>query len=320
MKTGSCHPQLRIASCAINLVTDASNIERYWRTTFVQWVKDEGESTAVTATLQLQLVKQLPALPDETPYFIDTRTHILEAYQRPDGGILLHFFDGGLIEISADTRHITGQITANLFRTGAIDDVTLVSLAPFLRSQGIYLLHAAGVVYHDKAVLFVGQSHSGKTTTCLNLVLNGWQLLANDVVLIQQQADGIVALPLPDMISLRPKTADLLPQLLPLLPTPLPTTFHAGSIVNNNWAKPAPIVAICFPKITPQAHSQLTPLPQMIMLAHLLEESLDAWDTRSLATHTQCLSNLTRQAGGYQLILGHDVASFPTWFTEQILG
>ena len=310
---------LTLGSCTVGLRSTNKRVQTYWKWLFADWLRPLANEA--DAILNVEVVEPHPFGRDDEPYFVDKRTQILEAYHLEQGRILLHFFQGGVFEISADRRTVTGTITNAIFDSGVIDDITLVTLSAFLRTQGIYTLHASGVTYQDQAVLFVGQSFSGKTTTCLNLALNGWGLLANDVVLLQAVEGKIVALPLPDIVSLRPKTVELLPQLKTILPETHPTremTFHAGEVTRYQWADPAPVTRLCFPKIGATSEHQSAPQLSAIALARLLEESLDAWDLQAIAAHTRFLSTLTAQAASYDVTLGSHVANFPNWFATSI--
>ena len=50
----------------------------------------------------------------------------------------------------------------------------------FLRSKGVSLLHAAAIAFEDKAALLVGKGGSGKSTTALQCLANGFDYLADD--------------------------------------------------------------------------------------------------------------------------------------------
>jgi hypothetical protein len=67
-----------------------------------------------------------------------------------------------------------------------------VCAALLLGRLGRALLHAAAVVGADgRAWLLVGDSHAGKTSTCVNLIRAGWDWLADDHVVVMGGADGV---------------------------------------------------------------------------------------------------------------------------------
>jgi hypothetical protein len=77
---------------------------------------------------------------------------------------------------------------------GAAADLYLmltVTAALLLNRQGRALVHGAAVVDPDgRAWLLVGDSHSGKSTTCANLMRGGWGYLADDQVVLSPGAGG----------------------------------------------------------------------------------------------------------------------------------
>ncbi len=285
---------------------------------------------APQAPVQLKVVfhhgRYLPKLPEGDPIYVDERvdaygrTHcILEAYADGDA-TLLFFLDGGIVRLPSDeeagVRTATVWIVDNIFVSGRFEDVVLVTLQPQLRRFGVYTIHAAGAVKDGQALLFVGGSGSGKTTTCLNLVLNGWQMLSNDVVILRDGPDGVYAWPVPDTITLRPKTATLLPQIesYPIGEQSVPNivlptdSLPAHRLVNGNWAAPTRVKAICFPSITGEPTTTVSAYMQAIALAVLMQESADRWDADALEAHSDMLYRACQQADCVQVHLGHDMA------------
>ena len=75
-------------------------------------------------------------------------------------------------------------------RAEVLAALTVVS-ALLLGARGAALVHAAGVVGADgRCWLLLGDSHSGKTSTCVNLIRAGWDWLADDHVVLRSGADG----------------------------------------------------------------------------------------------------------------------------------
>lgn len=290
-----------------------------------------AESTAADFHFHLHLVKTLPPRPSGPPRFSDAvatqgDAHVLDTYAGPDGQTILHFLDGGLVHVpsaaSPAPMTVRGWITRSIFDTGRFHDVILVSLAPLLRRYGSYLVHAAAVSNEQRALLLVGPSGSGKTTTALALQRAGWQLLSNDVVLLQRQRAQIAALPVPDQITLRPHTRVLLPHLAALATHPgventllPPGTIATRHVLGGEWGQAAPVAAICFPQVRQPTHSRLAPLARSVALARLLEESLDCWDETTLPGHVGMLAELCEQAPSFHLGLGTDVGALSALLT-----
>jgi hypothetical protein len=67
-------------------------------------------------------------------------------------------------------------------------DPWLLSLVWLQREQGRYALHASAVARGDQGLLIAGESGSGKSSTALSLIHQGWDWLADDVVLLEPGA------------------------------------------------------------------------------------------------------------------------------------
>jgi hypothetical protein len=262
-------------------------------------------------TLSLQMVAVLPPAPNQSPIFADPRG-IVDVYAEA-ADHLLHFHSGALVRLG--NGQAEGAITEEAIVRGHLEDVTYTALAPLLRARGYYLLHAFAAAREGQAILLCGGSGSGKTTTGANLLLNGWQLLANDVALLQEREGAVYALPTPGPLRVRPPTLFLLPELRyrrgqPHAPTA--SYIFSGDAVSDGWASPAPVSVLYFAQLEPGAsQSQLRPLSRAVALAHLLEESVDRWDEAALPGHVALLQRLAEQAAIYRLHLAPDVERLP---------
>lgn len=276
--------------------------------------------------LQFELIGQLPDLPAAPPIFVDESEKIevglISVYALPSESLLIYYHDGAMVELSPGSECIQGKITAQALAHGRLEDITFTSLAPALRRQGLYLVHAFAASKNGRALLLIGTSGSGKTTTGLNLLLHGWRLLANDVLMLKAEQDGIVALPTPGGINIRPQTISQLPQLQTLFPTgKLPAESVALSsheLIKGRWSEPAQAAWLCFPHITHQPATSLSAQSRAVGLARLMEESIDRWDETAVPDHIAFLETLCRQTAVFDLQLGQDFAEI-TGRIEEIL-
>lgn len=270
---------------------------------------------------QISLVEELPSIAEKR-IFVD-----LAYGPEPAIGQLsvygsrhifsLVFQDCAVITLSPGTRStdepvvIQGVTTPALWQSGRLEDVLFTSLAPVLRRRGYYLMHAFAASREDRAVLFVGPSGSGKTTVGLSLIQQGWQFLANDVVLLQQKGQAVYALPTPNGISLSPRTAELVPGLSGLIGRTSDRDgtkrYVAASRIVSTWGQAAAVKRIIFPRVGRQMHCQMSPTTSAVSLARLMESSLDRWDRECIPTHLDLLTRLCRQASISELSLGKDL-------------
>lgn len=298
---------VRLGTLTVALDGDVAPLREAWEQLFAGW----QSTAAAELTLSLRMAATLPPAPDHTPVFADPRG-IVDVYA--DGAHhILHFHSGALVRLGDGEAE--GTITATAVANGHLEDVTYTSLAPLLRARSYYLLHAFAAARDGQAILLCGGSGSGKTTTGANLLLNGWQLLGNDVVLLQERESVVHALPTPGPLRVRPPTLFLLPALRHRRGEPhAPTSSYIfpGDAISNGWASAAPVSALYFAQIEDGAsQSELRPLPRAVALAHLLEESVDRWDEAALAGHLALLERLAGQAAIYRLHLAPDVEQLP---------
>ncbi len=301
----------QLGSVWIQLNSPDRPIRQGWAALFADWAGALPARPAIA--LDFSLVTTLPP-PPPVPLLFQHPWTKLAVYQ-PGNLWELRFPGRAVIQIPVDqpnqTVQIIGQLTAPAAETTQLEDITFTALAPCLRRQGWYLVHAFAVTRESHSCLLVGPSFSGKTTTGLRLVLAGWQLLGNDLVLVQNRPEGVYALPTPGQIRIRPGTLSLLPQLLPTIDQ----NFPDGSAVLNRTAfsppsisRPVRVTHVIFPQVQPDTQSVFTNLSQGVTFARLAEESLDRWDTTTFDAHLDCLQKLSSQAAGISLTLGRDAA------------
>lgn len=311
----------------ILLRSSDGRIRRLWQRLFQGWVHSDGPRTGEPhICLELERVSALPSLPDAPPFFTDEHTQpegagVLSVYQDADDFVTLAFQQGAAVSVSlySGTQDhapvASGLITDAALEHGCLEDITFTSLAPLLRRRNYYLVHAFAASKDGRALLIVGPSGSGKTTTGLSLLLHGWKLLANDVLLLEERPDGVYALPTPGEIGIRPGTLELLPPLRSWLGRRQPIdgayTLSGAEAVRGKWSEAVPIAAVCFPEIEKREVSVAHPEKAAVVLARLMEESVDRWDRAMLSRHMSLLQTVSQQAQAYTLRLGADVIELP---------
>jgi hypothetical protein len=320
---------LRLHRVLIHLQSDNELIKSCWQQLFAGWPSLDdtyGHKRPADVCLRLTLTNTLPILPDDPPFFTndDMRSEgvgLLSVYDRSGDDVLLHFLDGALVTVPlylekpSSIPTITGFITEAAIDHGRFEDITFTSLAPLLRRQDYYLVHAFAASKDGQAVLIVGPTNSGKTTTGLSLLMGGWKLLSNDILLLEQRPEGVYALPTPGGFSIRPFSLTLLPALEAIInDTPLIQgryNLTNQQLAGDIWSESARVSIIYFPQIEDEISTGWQPVSRGICLALLMEESIDHWDRAMFSTHVDMLKNLCQQTTPYTLHLGQDIKQLP---------
>jgi hypothetical protein len=315
----------------IDLQADDPAVLHYWERLLENWhdlapdarpdpAGGPGEQASVTLATSLR--KSLPEPPSGRPVFtgrawgLDETVGQLSVYDERDQFVFC-FDIGARVEVpkvpgaSGDVR-IPAQITTGPLVAGRLADILFTSLAPVLRRRGYYLLHGFAAAHEGRAILLVGRSGSGKTTAGLALLAEGWQYLANDVVVLRRMQDKVIALPAPGGFTVTALSLRLLPwlpgRMTHLSGDELAKKYvPAGSIIQS-WAPSAPVGGLYFPAVTPSEATSRRSVTKAVALARLIENSVDSWDHESIPAHVELLDLLTVQADSYDLRLGHNVA------------
>jgi hypothetical protein len=85
-----------------------------------------------------------------------------------------------------------------------LDDVLQAALQPVLNVLGGFILHGACMVRDGRAIVLMGDSGSGKSTTAFNLTRYGFAGYADDAVVVTPRGRSMAVWPLTRELSLRP--------------------------------------------------------------------------------------------------------------------
>ncbi len=232
------------------------------------------------------------------------RTHHLTIYQPTPTQYHLLFDEQALVRVDLATGQAHGVLADGaLVANGRFLDLTLTSLGPFLRRRGLALVHGCVVAQGEEALLLLGGVGSGKTTAALSLVLGGWHWVADDVVLLAEEEEGVVAWPLTARVGVRPSSGQWL-----ALPEQLPTISAVGGVR---------LTQLAYTQLADAPTTRRQTLPRSIALAHLSEASVDQWDAPTMAGQFALLERLCQQARPFALALGRDVAELPRWWEQK---
>src|SRR5687768_9479856 len=128
------------------------------------------------------------------------------------GGKYHHFFYADNTEFVVD--HSGTKIWASWSPPLTIEDTATYLLGPIMGFvmllRGIVSLHASAVVVGSEAVALVGPAGSGKSTTAAAFSANGFKILADDVVTLDDRAGDFLVRPAYPCIRLWPASVKTL--------------------------------------------------------------------------------------------------------------
>ena len=188
----------------------------------------------------------------------------------------------------------------------------LLGLLMLLRPLGRYGLHACGLERYGAGLLLVGSSGSGKTTTSLSLIRQGWQYLSDDAVLLTERGDDTV------QVSAFRQGFSCTPETLAHFPT-LGGSSEFGDPGGKRVVYPdGSFVPTCTPSLIvfPQlseGETYLRPLTASQSLIRLCQQSAGIMtDTAVSQQQLRVLRVLVGQARSFELHLGRDALADPT--------
>jgi hypothetical protein len=238
-----------------------------------------------------------------------------------EGAQLAVLFPGwGRFDVQLDCDRVSGIMArAAIAAYGIFEDMILIALAPLLRRRGYYAIHAFAAVQDDRALLILGDTGAGKTTTGISLLARGAKLLANDTPLLRPDIDdGPQLYAYPGLLSLYPDSLARFPELAHLmnagqrLDGSEKISFAADALWPDVWAWRAAPAALVFPTITPELErSYLEPLLPFDALQRLIIQSIEDWDAATIPGHLRALRRLVNAAPAWRLHLAPDIPRLP---------
>ena len=200
-------------------------------------------------------------------------------------------------------------------------------LDAILEREGQHLVHAALLALPpalgEGAMLLIGESGAGKSSTALALARGGWALAADDAAVLHDDgAGGVAAWGFPRDLKVHPITAGLLPWLQGLVrpdgddEVEVSTLALAGLVPLVPEGRRLPIRALAFLGPRGPAH-RLVRLGASEAAVRLAAGQLFAPDRRLSSAVSEQFRLMTRLAAGARwrldLSLGPDLLGLPAW-------
>ncbi|MCS7304266.1 MAG: HprK-related kinase A [Thermoguttaceae bacterium] len=144
------------------------------------------------------------------------------------------------------------------------------------------MVHGAVLERSGKALVLSAKAESGKSTLAAALMLRGWRLFSDEIVLIRLSDAQLVPLARP--ICLKGASIQLIRQQdrLGLVGPTLPDLVRGGIALVRptsesvcRMLEPAPVGWVLFPEFTPRTATQWTPLPKALAFIRLADNSFN---------------------------------------------
>ena len=201
-----------------------------------------------------------------------------------------------------------------------------------LKRRGLVHWHGAAVHLAGTDVLIVGEGGAGKSTTTLCLLLHGAAFIADDELFLQAGTDGVRARGAEPFLHCTDATAALLGLAgAPALPLVRRGTrdkrrIDAAGMAIARQARPdppPPIGAIVFPRVDPDARTDLRPLRSQDVMRRLVlqrpkEHPAVLPDRPSLQRQFVVCALLSETARGFDLVLGGELERLPSALEEAL--
>ena len=191
----------------------------------------------------------------------------------------------------------------------------------WLRGQGLVMIHAGAVGLADGAVLIVGKTGAGKSTTTLACLNAGLRYLADDRCLL-----GLDPTPqaycIYNSAKLHLAQMNCFPNLLPAVGN-LAETATEKALIHVNEFAPAqiaprlPIRAILLAHVAGTTATTLAPVSRMALLRDFVASTL-VYQPGAVQQEVELMAALVRQVPCYQLNLGTDLAGIPPVIAQLI--
>jgi hypothetical protein len=127
-----------------------------------------------------------------------------EASEHGGQRVVLRMFDQFTVILNIEAKNIRIRFPSSAPVRLLLDDVFQAAMQPILDALQGFILHGSCMVRDGQAIVLMGNSGAGKSTTAFNLTRFGFICYADDAVLVTPQGDELTVWPLSRELSLRP--------------------------------------------------------------------------------------------------------------------
>lgn len=219
---------------------------------------------------------QVAPKPPQPPFYRG-RAFPFALFRLVSGALLVRWQPFGDFLISRGGRSITAHAAAGV-PDSSLRDFLLTTIASFaLLERGVESLHGSAVVRDRRAVAFLGQPGTGKSTLAASFAWRGWSVLTDDLLAVYPRGRKVLAYPALAEVKLTPAAARRLG--LPVSCLPRVALGQPKRIWQARAApRPTPLLVLYFPRIiAPRTRKiRVMPLSRRAAFRALLASSYNA--------------------------------------------
>lgn len=270
---------------------------------------------------------QFCSVPDKDHHRIKIPEGKSRAVYDPPLGKVLYFDNENLFYIDYDDQvrvlcdPVRGNTQVSILHS-AVDKLWLIAhpmfTLPFielLRRRGLYNVHAAGMCFGDKGILFPGTSGAGKSTLTLIMLCAGFGFLGDDMLFLTTGNEGLRILAFPDEIDVTDETIRFFPELdhlmfLPKVAGCNKQQIRAEDVYELEFTRECRPAMLVFPRIINAEKSVLKPMEKDEAFSELVPNIL-LTEAHCSQVHLDVLSELVKASECYRLETGRDLHAVP---------
>ncbi len=236
------------------------------------------------------------------------------AVWRDRGRTIIEVSDRGVVVVEPERRCAeVWAVAPERWAAEEREGLVFLLASEVLRASRLYPLHAAAVERDGRAVLILGSSGAGKSTSLLSLMRAGWRCLSDDHPLICNTVEGPRVLPWPARLELTAETGRLFGGLGGVRARTGERKFWLypeewGAGVAGAAAAPA---LLLFPKVVDWPASSVEAVSSRFALEELLRLGMVVVDREVVAHQFSLLARLARESARARLFFGSDVERLP---------
>lgn len=309
----------RVADCVLQIHADSEQSAAIWQTAGSKYQMAElstGLALDVSGTVEIYSQAIPPSIPNDWEMeFIEHGASFTNGKQ-----LWLAVADSLIALNALPVNRVQIWIGCTTFARSAegLDILLAYALPAILHCRNRFEIHAAGLIApnSEQGILVLGDSGSGKSTLTVRLVQSGWQYLSDDLMLLREQGQGVVAWGLRCVFALTDQTLHFcLPNVAAQIAARRDEDKHYVSpcdLFAMNGALSTKPAALFFTRLTYEARSSIEPLaPSESMLQLIRQSPWLCYDPRTAHVHTEVLKALSTQCRAYQLNAGRDLLLEP---------